>query len=315
VASDGQLTFNGLTIGDGTDYHVQSIVGLDDFDVRASDRVLPDEWGAVPGRDLVDAKAVTIDVLVPNRAALLAAFEAAFQPAALASAEDRLVWKHTGQVEMSTPARCRRRHRGRTIDTVGAVPYAVQLACPDPRRYAHALALTALAPTQAGTEALEYSAGAGADLAFDYSAGTGANLAFDYSGTVGVGPSTIRNGGTAPTYPQLLVFGPSTGSWSRVRLSNLTTGETLELATLVNVGELLIADMSVAAGYVPGDPIVVASGSLLAGEGAVSARYAAWQLPRKPWVLAPGDNVVTFEVLDGDSTGAQAWLFARDAYL
>jgi hypothetical protein len=73
-------------------------------------------------------------------------------------------------------------------------------------------------------------------------------------------------------------------------ITNQTTGQTFIVAQTLNVGETLIADMTIAATGKPGLPISIGGAS----------RYASWTPPRTPFYLAPGANVIRFDVATGD---------------
>lgn len=156
---DYQISFGGLTIGDGTDFDLNEVTGIESFDVRDSDVPFPNQWGSIAGVDEVNGRKISIDVEIAagDDASLAQAFESAFLP----SDEGEfgtLVAKFPGRDELYFQARVRRRTRRRVIEeTLGLVRIGVELFAPDPRAYSNETFSEAIPAYTAGTEALELS--------------------------------------------------------------------------------------------------------------------------------------------------------------
>ena len=304
---DYQISFGGLTIGDGTDYDLNEVTGIESFDVRDSDVPFPNQWGSIAGVDEVNGRKITIDVEIAagDDWSFAQAFESAFLPSDEGQFGD-LVAKFPGRDELYFQARVRKRTRRRVVEeTLGLVRIGVELFAPDPRAYSNELFSEAIPAYEAGTEALELSAGSGADLAFDLTLGAGADLAFDFSGVAAVGDFVLVNDGNVDTYPTIVFTPAGAGALTEYRVSNLTTGVTFTCTATVSPGQTLTADMAAVATPKAGLPIS------LAGE----TRYGSWSQPRTPLALVPGNNTVRFEVISGTATGAIATVSWRSAWL
>lgn len=298
--TDYQLSFNGLTIGQGTAYEIRSVDGLESFGVRSRDSDLANLWGNVVGDDLVDAKSVIVDVDMVNDAATVLAFETAFLP----TVQRTLGVKFPGRDELQTTALCRKRAHARTVRSdldVGMLSIPVQLFLPDPRLYSAATNAEAVPPFTAGSLGFDLTVGAGADLGFDLTVGSGADLGFDLTGIASFGTVICTNDGNVDTYPTILVG--ATNGISRFRLTNDTNGDVLTVTQTINTGETLTIDMG--AGFTGRGGLVISLGG--------ASRYSSWEQPRSPFRLAPGNNSIRFEVLTGNASGAAAivaWLHA-----
>jgi hypothetical protein len=308
--NDWEMTFNGLTIGgyiDVTDYDLTSVEGLEGFDVRTNDEVLPSFWGSQPGGDFVNPRSMIIGVQAyPELTTEAAAFETAFQPPVQATPTtlQALVFKLPSQAERRVMCRVRRRFRTRQSGRPGDMgQWLVQLDAPDPRVYASALSTVNATPYLSDTSGIDYSVGSGVDLAFEYSVGSGTDLAVEYSGTVGGGSINAVNDGNTDTYPTFTFT--TLSSMDQWTVINDTTLEQASFVFPLTTGHTLIANMAaVATGVL--DPAVTTNGD---------PNYAAWLVPRVPIRLVPGANSLRFIVDSGTTDGQALSVTYRSAWI
>jgi hypothetical protein len=305
--SDYQVSFGGLTIGDGTEYDISEEEGIESFEVRDSDVPFPNQWGSIAGVDEVNGRTIRLDVEIAaaDDPALAYTFESAFLP----SSDDEfgdLVAKFPGRDDVYFRARVRKRTRRRIVDEVlGVVKIGVELFAPDPRAYSFEEFSEAIPAYSSGSEAFELSSGSGANLAFDLTESSGADLAFEFTGVPAQGDVVLVNDGNVDTYPEIVFTPAGAGALETYRVSNVTTGVTATFTATVSPGQTLTADMAMIATPKAGLPIS------LDGE----SRYGFWSQPRTPLALAPGNNTIRFEVLSGTSDGAIATVTWRNAWL
>jgi hypothetical protein len=165
--ADFQASFNGLTIGPGTNYDIFSIEGIDDWEVRSNDQTLPNLWGSQAGGDFVEPRTITLGVQMTSSLGVSAPLENAFVPSAQAAptALQPLVFKLPDRQEVQVQCRVRRRGRARTPETeVSKVRWLFEIAAPDPRLYASTSTATVMTPYAADTTALDLTAGSGTGL-------------------------------------------------------------------------------------------------------------------------------------------------------
>lgn len=272
-------TWRGLTLGgsSATPYQVEKESGLDDLDVRSGTRTLPRLDGAAPGPHYAQPREIVVDLLWGGSGgaaaeALTEALRAVTGPSEETLYEygitraDGTEWFVRGRVAR------RRLPRDVLTETVGHVAGVLVLECPDPRIYSAALT---------GVLVPEYGAG-----------GIGWNLPGDFplntteaSGDLGV----AVNEGTSNAYPLIRFTYPvgAVGTADGVTLTNLTTGQAVEFTVTLTVGQTLVADM---------DALVRATGGLIVYLEPASSRYGQWTPPRDPFFLAPGTNLLRFDI-------------------
>lgn len=273
--------WRGLTFGGTSPYHVSKESGLDDLDIRSGIRDLPRQSGAVPGLHYASPREVVLDLWwsasTPAEAeALTEALrevtgpsESTLYPFEILRA-DGTEWFLRGRITR------RRLPRDVLTETSGLVQAALVLECPDPRLYS---------ATLRGVLVPEYGASGGG---FDFPV---AELPLNMDPPQLLLAVAV-NAGTAPAYPLIRFTYPAgeTGDADGVTLTNLTTGQALEVTTTMTAGQTLTVDMD-ALVRVTGDPVVTLAGT---------SRYSDWTPPRDPWALAPGTNLLRFD-LDGDA--------------
>lgn len=305
--ADLQASFAGVTVGCDTIYDLTTWEGLDGWDVRSNDQVLPNLWGEQPGGDFVNGRKFVVGVAMLTSDAGWTALEDAWLPPRQGdpTALTTFTFKAPERPERQLDCRVRRRDRPRTGDTEivgGVVQWLFEFAAPDPTLYGSTLKSVGLTNYVSDTVTIDSSTGSGADLAVDSTTGSGADLAIDGVGTSATGEQNLRNDGNVDTFPQFTFTTDSeVTAWT---LINDTTGETASFVYDLFTGSEFVADMAaVATGKI--GPAVTINGS---------STYGSWQTPRTPMRLAPGDNQVRF-IVDAGSTGSVCLAEYRDAYL
>ena len=140
ITKDHQYQFNGLLIGSGTSYFVESWDGLFDITSIVSNDLTPqDRDGVIPGSDLLGARTITgvLDLLESSQTALyddLEAFQTAFR--SLRSQELPFVYKLPGRDLRYINCRPRKSALPKDADLAyGRGAISLQLAASDPRHY------------------------------------------------------------------------------------------------------------------------------------------------------------------------------------
>lgn len=291
---DGQFSYRGLVIGDGTRFNINHVEGFEGFDTRVSDSDQPRGDGAIRGLDYVTARLIAFELAIIELEDLDGSiYEGLWSTLRTAFAPSRdddlaLTFKRPGQPERQI--RCRPITLGRSeawmaFDRFGFPP--IVLRASDPRLYSS---------VEYSQNIQVYSAsGGGADFGFDFGV--------DFTG--GVQRELVAiNGGNTDAYPLIRFYGPVTGTCTGLILTNSTNGDVLEIDTTVTSGQVLQADMSAA---VTGDDTLIIS---LDG----TSRYGSWQLPRSAFRVAPGSNTIRLQVV-GTSTDVVANVTWRDTWM
>jgi hypothetical protein len=308
--NDWELDYNGLVIGgyiDATGYDLTAVEGLEGFDVRSNDQVLPSFWGVQAGGDFVNARMMTLGVQAyPENTPEAAAFETAFVPSGQKDPTSLLplTFKLPDQVEKRIMCRVRRRarmrHSGRPQDMA---QWMLQLDAPDPRMYASEETVTLITPFAADTTALDLASGSGVNLAFNMALSSGADLAFDFTGTAASGSVSVSNDGNVDTFPSFAFV--TTAAMATWHVINDTTGEQAAFAFALVPGYTIVADMAGVATGSTVPPVTIND----------QPNYPIWVSPRVPIRLVPGLNVLRFFVDSGTAAGSTCTLTHRDAWL
>lgn len=277
--TDYQLKYNDLTLGRNTRYGIKSVHGLFDIDVDSGSVPIPRGDGNIPGEDFLTAKNIEIELIVEaekqsqTMADRINNVRLAFQR------QDKpieLYFKKPGEPEQFVLAR----PTGRAIqeDTQsehGIKPITIRLHAADPRLYStdsHSLSM--------GVHEID-------------SGGTEFSMEFDAEFTATNTTNVVRNEGNAKAYPILSFGGPEdAGTIDAVKIINETTGQEIEITATILDGQTLKADML---SYIRAD-----GNQVIGLDGA--SRYADWVLPREPFYLQPGDNILRYEISAGTST-------------
>ena len=290
---DYQRSYRGLLLGEGTAYDIIEEDGVESLTVRDGDREFPRASGSIPGKHYAESKIIvlTTEVVGPlnDTEELFNDFKKAFQ---LSEDEEYpYIFKNPGQDERFIRARPIRRPRVRTLESeLGVTQMQVALKASDPRIYSSATKNVLVSKFDVG--------GGGFDLPVD--------LPIDM-----VAPTTTvavaRNDGDSYAYPLVRFFhnSDSVAQVNGVTLQNLTNGDVLTIETTIAPGQQLYADM---------DAYIRATGGLIIYSDN-SSYYSFWKLPRSPFRLSPGDNLLALHI-DGTATNELVCVVTfRDTYL
>ena len=291
--ADFTFSYNGLVFGKDLPIGLIDVEGISDLTVEFGDSPIPRSSGHVPGLATAQPRTIILNLKAngPKRSSELADL---FDEAALAFRMGQeplpLTYKEPGYSERLVYARVAGViiPRNPTL-TFGHRPFTVRLKAADPRSYS--------ADEYGETLSIYDPSGGGLDYDKDFAESfLGGNS----------GEKVLHNAGNADAHPLLRFYGPTSGTVTAVKLTNLTTGQTLDISTTVLSGQILSADMRRLITVDPSEtPYINLDGT---------NRYGDWQLPREPFCLAPGDNLVRFEVT-GTSTDAQCVVNYRDTWL
>lgn len=276
--TDWQYEFNGLLIGPGTSYAVESVEGLGELEIRAEvlDRV--EDHGSFAFAKYVDSRTVQLRGLIVNASAtdirtLVNDLKTAFLP------QDEPVafrWKEAndGIKRVYCKPMRRRLPFGDALYRAGVAEFVIQMVAEDPRIYSDGATMQTIDGTALG--------GIGFDTAFNIDFGGG-----------GSGTGNAENAGIFPVYPTARIQGPA---GPLISLQNLTTGKRLVLNGSLASTEYLDIDFA--------NRTV-----LLNGE---TNRYnLVDQTQSEWWPLEAGLNSVQFFSTDG-GTASLSW---RDAWI
>lgn len=273
---DYQIKFKELVIGRDTPYGIRSVRGLFDVDVDSGSVPIPRGDGNIPGEDFLKAKNVEIELGIegPKQSDSLAGFirdiRETFKREDSDGSPEPLYFKVPGNEEQFI--------RVRNINIAiqddvqsehGLKPISVRLHAADPRLYG----------TDSNSDVLNIHEPDSGSIDFGLDFG----LDFESAGLDVV----IHNAGTAKAYPILRFFGPTdAGTVTGVTIINETTGQEIEIQSDILTDQILRADMPA---YIRAD-----GNQVIGIDG--SSRYGDWQVPREPFYLQPGDNVLRYEI-------------------
>ena len=284
-----QMQFNGTLFGLGTSIGIESVSGFDDFTMDMADVPVPRNWGDIPGLHTAQAKEVTIELTMNDDSDMALAL-ATFQPSEFPIP---LYFNWPGLGDRFVYARVI--GRARPINPVSKFKkmLSVRFKAADPRVYA--------AAEQSGTLSPYNPSGGGTDYSKDGNT--------EYVGDPTAGEITATNAGTTSTYPLITLYGPQdAGTMTGATIQNITTGGEADFVftTPMGASDIFTADMRRIVTANAGDDPYIALGAV--------NRYGDWQLPRTPFALVPGINVLRLEVT-GTTTDASAVIRWRDASL
>lgn len=242
--------WSGLLIGQSTDYRVESIDGLEGWNLRTSDDELPRGDGALRGVDLQTARQVMFRLNFDgSKEEIEEKLDVLYR--ALIPQRDsdwELIYRHPGR-----PLRilyCRPTDLIREMSQLQLLLHTQSFALKavDPRIYS----------------------------------------AVEHSHTQAVSPNnnspsfaTVLNLGNAFAYPEIRVSVPSTSpTVERIELVNETADSVFDFRALLPPRSTLLADMSARA--------TGASRQIVTVDG--QSKYGAWQFPREVFRLNPGQN-------------------------
>ncbi len=278
VLKDYQFWFGGVSesgkvFGIDTEIDVVTTQGIEEIRVRTGTRPLPRDDGSIPGLHMVASKDVIfgldilgdteyydfLEALVPKR-----------------NEEGEFHWKFPDIEQKFMRARMFARTDKRTGFTNSKIPMTLIFEIADPRIYGLVKETHNINVFQVPTEGIDFEIDFGVDFAI--TAGGGFDVVHTHDGN-------------SDAYPLVRFFGPTTGTCTAVKLSNLTTGIDLEVNATLLTGQILVCDMD-ARKRGTGIRVIEIEGA---------SRYGDWVLPRDTFYFQPGDNLIRLEIT-GTST-------------
>ncbi len=285
-----QRSYRGLVMGRGTGIRIRVENGVESLSVRRGDDPYPRNDGTIPGEHLANEKLIELMLGVEGDPAAveptIQAIRQAFRRSAGTEFEYR--FRNPGQDERLLYARPIAVGRPRNSITEGGgwLEIPVVLVAADPFIYSAELYSAPLP--------LFDSAGGGFDLPV---------VNFPINMTASSAAFAIAaNNGIEDSYPTVQVefSAGGSGDFDGVLLTNLTTGATYQQDSTLTPGQRLTA-------------VFGSSVSLISVSGA--DRYSEWALPRNPFSLAPGANILKLEILGTSPTADVAGIISwRDVY-
>lgn len=245
--------FDGLLIGDETEYTIESHDGLEGWEIRTSDDELPRGDGALRGVDLQSSRQILIELKVGGRQVdVEAAMDALYR--ALVPQRDvdwELIWRHPGRPLRMVRVRPTNLTRELSWEETVVNHQSIALIAADPRHYS------------AGVHSVRVPATAEQNI--------GAII-----------PVVLLNEGNGAAYPLIRIAGPPVGSdpVTRVELVNQSGDVSFVVETVLPAGSTLVGDMEARA--------TGAARSVVTVDG--TSKYGAWVHPRNTFRLAPGAN-------------------------
>lgn len=240
----------GLLIGTTTDYLIESIDGLEGWNLRTSDDELPRGDGALRGVDLQAARQVLFRMSFSGTHAEIEKKMDILYRALIPQrdADWALMFRHPGQPLRILWCRPTDLMRELGVQQLLLHTQSFTLKAVDPRIYS----------------------------------------AVEYTPQIPVSPNnllpsivTMLNLGNAFAYPEIRVTVPTTASTvERIELVNETADSVFDLRALIPAGSTMLADMSARATGAPKNIVTIDGQS----------KYGAWQFPREVFRLNPGSN-------------------------
>lgn len=274
------LSFNGLTVGQGTPYNVVELTGVADApDIRSSDVNKSRQHGLWPGVDFLAGRTIgaTLDIDATQDLSVWEAFKGALVAASSAELPLVLNLPYLGAGE---PVACLARVRRLSVPVDRRAthywPQAnIEWFATDPRLYSVSVtSLTADVASQTG-------AGLTFDAAFDLS----------FGGPLPSGVVNLDNVGNFDAPWVAEITGPTTDP----RIESITLDRTLSFSGTVQAGQVLRVDSATKTATLDG-----------------SSRYS-WLVPGSQWFdLMPGANEVRVAASAGSGQGTltfrSAWI-------
>lgn len=240
--------WDGLLIGQSTDYRIEKITGLGGWDMRISDGDFPRGDGSSRGVDYQSAREVLFQVNFdhPSRAVLEDLTQTLLGALRPQPDEDwELLFRLPGMpLQM---LRCRPTSLARELDIVQMLlrSQAFALRAADPRIYSAFERNIPVPVTPAGQDLVD--------------------------------TASVINAGNAPAYPVIRIDNRGTVQVTSVQVVNATAGSAFEIAGAIPPGAQLVGDMPAR--------VTAAGRSVVTLDG--QPKYGLWQPPREPFYLAP----------------------------
>jgi hypothetical protein len=280
--ADRQITYQGLTIGEGTAYSIDSIDGLSTPSVRSSDRLVSLRDGLHPGDDYYEGRTVTLSTFIPERttAAMNTKRTALMSAFAGGHAETPLVFQVPGVAgggERRINVRPRRAKFAANVGYGAGLSRDIfQLFATDPRIYDN-------------TETVKI-------LTLPASYGTGLTWPLTWPlnwGPAGSDSTFVNNQGNFNAPATFRIDGPV----ENPRIENLTLNRTLAIDITLSASQYLQIDADART--------VLLNGT--ANRYSLLTQQSAW------WLLQPGSNEIRFRA--AAPTAATMTLTWRSAWI
>lgn len=265
-----QFTYNGLTFGAGTNIGVRHVAGLRLLpDVRAYATQRDGGLGTFSSPDLANGRTIDmdIDVVAPPGGTTTDMIDQLANAFVLQSAPQPLIFTEPGRAQKVIF--CRVRHAAPDMDPayeMGITTIPVQFYADDPRIYGYVPRGAVLSAATMGSLTAPWTAPITV---------TGSSAS----------SAVCTNGGNSTASPVIVISGPVTTP----TVSNLTTGQVMQILLTLNTGDQLIIDS--------GKSQITLNGVQQAGS----------VTPGTPFItLSPGDNSLAY----GGATGSCALIWA-----
>ena len=269
----GGASESGKVFGIDTEIDVVTTQGIEEIRIRTGTRPLPRDDGSIPGLHLVASKDVIFGLDILGDTEYYDFLESLVPKT---NEEGEFHWKFPGLDQKFMRARVSARTDKRTGFTNSKIPMTLIFEIADPRIYGLPIESESINIFSPQSEGVEFEIDFGVD--FDLVSGGGFDVVHN-------------NAGNSDSFPLVRFFGPTAGTCTAVKLSNLTTGVNLEVTAALLTGQTLVCDM---------DARKRGTGARVIDLGG-SSRYGDWVLPRDTFYFQPGDNVIRLEIT-GTST-------------
>ncbi|MGD9989314.1 hypothetical protein [Pseudonocardia sp.] len=240
--------WDGLLIGQDTDYRIEKIDGLGGWDMRISDGDFPRGDGSSRGVDYQSAREIVFSVNFdhPSRSVMETRTQALLAALRPQPDEDwELLFRLPGMpLQM---LRCRPTALARELDIVQMLlrSQTFALRAADPRIYSASERIISVPVTPAGQDDVD--------------------------------TASVANVGNAPAYPVVRIDNRGSTEVTAVQVVNATAGSAFEISGVIPPGAQLVGDMPAR--------VTAAPRSVVTLDG--QPKYGAWQPPRDPFYLAP----------------------------
>lgn len=283
ITKDFQMEYDGIVLGNPTQWIIEEINGLHMPNMRGSDYERPQDHGQYPGETWFAGRDIEVQfsLIEDDRASAVAALrELASVISPMTHDEKPLVIQLPDIGKVRTNARVYRASFPLNWQVQrGYVRPLVQWHATDPRLYSN---------VESSAVATGGSSVGGLDLPHEFPHGFG---------FVEPGSLTAENEGNFGTYPVATVTVTS-GNISHLHLRNLTTDELFAMTINLSAGDTMIIDF----------------GARTAMLGGTASRAANVDRPDSVWFdLEPGTNVLEFGYSTGGDVGVE--LVWRSAWI
>lgn len=246
--------WDGLLIGDDTPYEVETVDGLEGWDLRTSDDELPRGDGALRGIDLQAARQALFEIKVGGTQREVSQLMDTLYRALVPQRDTdwELIWRHPGRPLRMLRCRPTNLIRGLSVAETVVNHQKFALIAADPRHYSAGIHTVSIPATTATTNAA-------------------------------IIPTSLLNEGNGTAYPSIRIDGPETGPpLTRVELQNVTRDVNFSVEAILPRGSTLFGDMDARATGAPRSVVTIDGQS----------KYGAWTHPRQTFRLGPGENMV-----------------------